>query len=125
MKMLIAKMEAEGLSEAAKGAFLNNYKKLVAGETGMVPESSINPVDSLPKLADMKVDLKTELLGQTVAAVCVNACVSEEWCVGALQVILKLNGGLGTGMGLDKAKSLVTVKDGHNVSSVTVCMKQL
>ena len=28
--------------------------------------------------------------------------------------VLKLNGGLGTSMGLEKAKSLLTVKDGKN-----------
>ena len=28
-------------------------------------------------------------------------------------MVLKLNGGLGTGMGLEKAKSLLPVKQGH------------
>ena len=31
----------------------------------------------------------------------------------AAQVMLKLNGGLGTGMGLEKAKSLLEIKDGN------------
>lgn len=30
-----------------------------------------------------------------------------------MQVVVKLNGGLGTGMGLDKAKSLLEVKNGE------------
>lgn len=33
--------------------------------------------------------------------------------VDAIGQVLKLNGGLGTGMGLDKAKSLLPVTDGN------------
>src|SRR5215212_6355294 len=33
-------------------------------------------------------------------------------------VVLKLNGGLGTGMGMTKAKSLLEVKDGHTFLDV-------
>lgn len=89
------KMASKGLSQAAVGAFKQNYEQLVAGVTGLVPEDDIDPVESLPNLEDLHaasgVDLKS-LLSQTA--------------------VLKLNGGLGTSMGLEKAKSLLVVKDG-------------
>lgn len=88
-------MKASGLSEAAIAAFKKNYDQLVAGVTGMVPESEIDSASGLPQLVDLPhvspADAKT-LLAQTA--------------------VLKLNGGLGTSMGLEKAKSLLAVKDG-------------
>ena len=56
----------------------------------MIPESTISPVPSLVNAEDFKDAPDTSLLASTV--------------------VLKLNGGLGTGMGLDKAKSLLKVK---------------
>ena len=86
---LRAKMESEGLSEAFIVSFLHNYADLVNGETGMIPESSIAPVDSIPSIDDLPDEVDTSLLDATV--------------------VLKLNGGLGTSMGLEKAKSLLKV----------------
>lgn len=87
------KMQAEGLSESAIRAFRGSYAALLAGETGMIPEATISPARHLPcadDLADPTAERAAELLKQTV--------------------ILKLNGGLGTGMGLEKAKSLLPVR---------------
>jgi len=84
------KMEADGVAPSAISAFESNFKSLAAGETGMIPESTISPVPELDKAADLKVTPDAALLEKTV--------------------MLKLNGGLGTGMGLDKAKSLLKVK---------------
>eukprot|EP01062_Namystynia_karyoxenos_P062632 TRINITY_DN55514_c0_g1_i1.p1 TRINITY_DN55514_c0_g1~~TRINITY_DN55514_c0_g1_i1.p1 ORF type:complete len:474 (+),score=174.04 TRINITY_DN55514_c0_g1_i1:84-1505(+) len=97
---VLAKMEAEekagGISSACTRAFMKQYDALVSGETGMMPESSIEPVQGLPGVGDIPPaepgDALKALMEKTV--------------------ILKLNGGLGTGMGLDKAKSLLEVKDG-------------
>jgi UDP-N-acetylglucosamine pyrophosphorylase len=88
------KMRAAGLSAAAIRAFRHNYEGLVAGQTGMYPESGIQPVAELPRLDAVTRGPAPDagLLSQTV--------------------ILKLNGGLGTSMGLEKAKSLLIVKDG-------------
>merc|ERR1719210_822848 len=55
----------------------------------MIPESAIQPVDSLPTMESIDITPDPSLLKTTV--------------------MLKLNGGLGTGMGLDKAKSLLKV----------------
>eukprot|EP00640_Fibrocapsa_japonica_P000360 CAMPEP_0113939520 /NCGR_PEP_ID=MMETSP1339-20121228/5813_1 /TAXON_ID=94617 /ORGANISM="Fibrocapsa japonica" /LENGTH=552 /DNA_ID=CAMNT_0000943037 /DNA_START=19 /DNA_END=1677 /DNA_ORIENTATION=+ /assembly_acc=CAM_ASM_000762 len=88
------KMEAENLSSAAIAAFKNSYMALVRGESGVVLEDSIEAVTEVPNLDNIKslVRPDLELLKHTV--------------------VLKLNGGLGTGMGLEKAKSLLPVKDG-------------
>jgi len=42
----------------------------------------------------------------------VSACRAHPQTLLAKTAVLKLNGGLGTSMGLEKAKSLLTVKDG-------------
>eukprot|EP00445_Apocalathium_hangoei_P000333 CAMPEP_0203839164 /NCGR_PEP_ID=MMETSP0359-20131031/1_1 /ASSEMBLY_ACC=CAM_ASM_000338 /TAXON_ID=268821 /ORGANISM="Scrippsiella Hangoei, Strain SHTV-5" /LENGTH=726 /DNA_ID=CAMNT_0050753147 /DNA_START=59 /DNA_END=2239 /DNA_ORIENTATION=+ len=88
-----AKMQAEGLNSAAIAAFKYNFGVLVSGQSTMIPESAIGPVESLPELDSLDVTPDPSLLASTV--------------------ILKLNGGLGTGMGLDKAKSLLEVSDGN------------
>ena len=68
----------------------------MSGVTGLLPESEISPVESLPHL--------DELRGKGGA---------DASALLAQTVVLKLNGGLGTSMGLEKAKSLLTVKDGR------------
>jgi len=88
-----AKMQAEGVDPVAIETFAHYYRLLEHGETGLIPESSIEPVD-MERLADVEVPDE----------------VAEE----AVQrtVVIKLNGGLGTSMGLDRAKSLVCVRRG-------------
>jgi UDP-N-acetylglucosamine pyrophosphorylase len=83
-------MEAEGIAPSAISAFESNFKSLVSGNTGMIPESTIAPAPDLAKTDDIDGEIDTSILTSTV--------------------VLKLNGGLGTGMGLDKAKSLLKVK---------------
>eukprot|EP00933_Yihiella_yeosuensis_P013557 TRINITY_DN12502_c1_g4_i1.p1 TRINITY_DN12502_c1_g4~~TRINITY_DN12502_c1_g4_i1.p1 ORF type:complete len:922 (+),score=248.09 TRINITY_DN12502_c1_g4_i1:78-2843(+) len=87
-----AKMKKEGLNDAAIAAFKYTFGVLVSGASTMIPESSIGPVASLPAYEDLNIAGKPDLLKETV--------------------MLKLNGGLGTGMGLDKAKSLLPVTGG-------------
>lgn len=95
-------MRAEGLSESAIAAFGYSYLELVGGSAGTIAESSISPASGIPDLdADIKgvVTPSPALLHQTV--------------------VLKLNGGLGTSMGLDKAKSLLEVKSGNTFLDLT------
>mmetsp|Transcript_20700 Transcript_20700/g.44114 ORF Transcript_20700/g.44114 Transcript_20700/m.44114 type:complete len:481 (+) Transcript_20700:73-1515(+) len=86
------KMLGQGLKPAFIDGWLGLYEKYCAGDTGVMPESTIEPVTELKELAGLKKG-EQSLLAKTV--------------------VLKLNGGLGTGMGLDKAKSLLEVKDGN------------
>lgn len=90
-----AKMRAAGLSESALRAFAANYRALCRNETGLMPEAGLEAVEALPQAAALR-DPGAERFG---------ALMRET-------VVIKLNGGLGTGMGLEKAKSLLTVRDG-------------
>jgi len=83
------KMKAEGLSTAAIDAFKYNFKKLTSGDSLFLGEAEISPVAELPAYESLSKE-DPKLLTSTV--------------------MLKLNGGLGTGMGLDKAKSLLPLK---------------
>jgi UDP-N-acetylglucosamine pyrophosphorylase len=94
-------MENEKLSPAAIAAFRHAYKELLSGSSGMILEADIAAVSSLPDLDSIRsrVTFDPALLPQTV--------------------VLKLNGGLGTSMGLDKAKSLLEVKSGNTFLDFT------
>jgi UTP--glucose-1-phosphate uridylyltransferase len=87
------KMTAAGVDPLAIEVFAHHYRQLERGETGMIPESTIEPLD-MPSLADAEVD--------------------DEAGVRALRetAVIKLNGGLGTSMGMDRAKSLLCVRRG-------------
>jgi UTP--glucose-1-phosphate uridylyltransferase len=87
------KMAAEDVDPVAIEVFSHYYRLLESGETGMVPEDTIEPLD-MPALADVE--------------------VSEAEAADAISrtVVVKLNGGLGTSMGLSGPKSLLEVRSG-------------
>ncbi len=89
------RMQAENLPPVAIRTFRHYYEKLVSGETGLIPEEAISPVESLPDAA---------ALGDSHRIAGRDAL--------ARTVLIKLNGGLGTSMGMQQAKSLLEVKDG-------------
>jgi len=86
-------MTQAGVDPTAIDVFAHYYRLLEHGETGMIPESAIDPLD-MPAIADVEVadDVADEALRGTV--------------------VIKLNGGLGTSMGMDRAKSLLCVRRG-------------
>lgn len=96
-----AKMRADGLGDAAVAAFKNSYEALCSGATGMIPESDLTPAAAVPVLAD------------------VAPAVGADAALLAKTVVLKLNGGLGTSMGLDYAKSLLLVKGADTFLDLT------
>ncbi len=87
------KMADEGVDPVAVDVFEHYYRLVESGETGMIPESTIEPV-TMPALAEIDLPDPTPTEGL------------------AGTVVVKLNGGLGTSMGLDRAKSLLEVRDG-------------
>lgn len=87
------KMRAAGVNDAAIAAFARSYDLLVSGDTGMIAEDAIRPPAGIPRF--------DEVVGAPAGRDLVDRAV-----------MLKLNGGLGTGMGLEKAKSLLEVRDG-------------
>jgi UTP--glucose-1-phosphate uridylyltransferase len=93
------KMSEAGIDHVAIETFAHYYRLLEHGETGLIPESSIEPLDS-ESLADVDID--------------------EEAASSALRttVVIKLNGGLGTSMGMDRAKSLLCVRNGMSFLDV-------
>ncbi len=74
--------------------FQRQYAQLLSGHTGVIPSASIEPVENLPRLDDLD-----------------DFTVRGEQALDRA-VMIKLNGGLGTGMGLAIAKSLLPVKNG-------------
>ncbi len=91
-----AKMTEAGVSQEAIDVFSHYYGELEAGATGLIAESDIAPLPQPQRLADIDVsdEQAREALGRTV--------------------ILKLNGGLGTSMGMEQAKSLLQVREGRS-----------
>lgn len=89
-----AKMRAAQVSEPTIRAFEKSYNDVVYGGSALVRirEDQIVPVDELPRLEGIgSLEAGPDLLAQAV--------------------VLKLNGGLGTSMGMEGPKSLVQVKD--------------
>ena len=86
------KMRAAHVDEVAVRTFAHYYEELERGATGMIPEESIEPV-TISALADAQVSDEVGTAAITTTAV------------------IKLNGGLGTSMGMDHAKSLLGVRD--------------
>ena len=93
------KMRQNGLPDAVIRSFSNYFERVKSGQTGLIPESSITSVTSLPDAEIFSSD--TGLLTGGQAAL-------------KQTVVLKLNGGLGTGMGLGRAKSLRSIKQGQS-----------
>jgi UDP-N-acetylglucosamine pyrophosphorylase len=88
------KMRSAGLNDASIRAFQFSYESLLAGESGTIPETTIAPVGGLPRLEDISTERHQD-----------SALISQV-------AVIKLNGGLGTGMGLERAKSLLVAKNG-------------
>lgn len=89
-----AKMRAERLPPEAVESFRRQYAALQAGHTGLLSGAEIDPVDDIPGVAALAGHRGT-------GSQALDRCA-----------VLKLNGGLGTSMGMTRAKSLLPVKSG-------------
>ncbi|HLS15182.1 MAG TPA: UTP--glucose-1-phosphate uridylyltransferase [Beutenbergiaceae bacterium] len=96
------KMEQAGVHPRAIEVFAHYYRELESGATGLIPEDEVAPVVDVPHIDD-----------QDVAQPDLQAAMSQT-------VVLKLNGGLGTSMGMDRAKSLLEVRPGHSFLDIIV-----
>ncbi|MDY6914908.1 MAG: UTP--glucose-1-phosphate uridylyltransferase [Candidatus Cloacimonadota bacterium] len=88
-------MKKAKLNEVVIDSFSHYYKKILAGATGKLSESEISPPSNKNVISHQQLRPGN------------NAYLSE-------LAVIKLNGGLGTSMGLKKAKSLIKVKNGLN-----------
>jgi UTP--glucose-1-phosphate uridylyltransferase len=93
------KMGQEGLPKIAIDTFAHYEERLRSGEQGLLPEAELEPLTDVPS-AD-------ELPSPDASAL-------------SRVVVLKLNGGLGTSMGMTKAKSLLEIKEGQTFLDVIV-----
>ena len=87
-------MRSGGVPDLAIATFVRLYGELEAGATGLIPEADVTPLTGIDRQADLAVDADAakEAMDRTV--------------------VIKHNGGLGTSMGLEAAKSLLPVRDG-------------
>jgi UTP--glucose-1-phosphate uridylyltransferase len=102
LKLAQEKMAAADVPQQAIDVFTYYYRQLEAGVSGFIPEDTIEPLVDPPMLSDI--------------------AVSDEAAAAALEqtVIIKLNGGLGTSMGMDKAKSLLPVREDKTFLDIIV-----
>ncbi len=87
------KMTAAGVNDTAIRIFADYHRQLADGSTGLIGEETIDPIGEVERL-DSLVERPED---------------SEAF---ARTVMVRLNGGLGTSMGLSKAKTLLPVRDG-------------
>lgn len=93
LRLAREKMAAADVEPLAIDVFAHYFRLLERGETGMIPEGTIDPLD-MPSIDDVE--------------------VSDQEGAQALRgtAVIKLNGGLGTSMGMERAKSLLCVRRG-------------
>ncbi len=94
----VARMRIAGQPEPAIRSFVHYYRQLVSGATGLLHEAELSPVAAVP---DMETLSETDPDGTRVGQLALDSTV-----------VIKLNGGLGTSMGMARAKSLLEVKPG-------------
>lgn len=96
------KMSDAGVGAAAIEVFRSGYRQLAAGQTGLIPEAEIEPLVNISHLSEIEIapEAGRDALAQTI--------------------FIKLNGGLGTSMGLAAPKVLLPVRDGRNFLDLLV-----
>jgi UTP--glucose-1-phosphate uridylyltransferase len=96
------KMRDDGVAQTAIDVFSRYYQQLEEGVTGSIPEDTISPYLDPPRLEDVTIDpFQAKEAFDRLA-------------------IINLNGGLGTSMGMDRAKSLLPVRDGKSFLQIIV-----
>ena len=98
---VLAKAEAAGAHPTELAALRRRLEQLTQADAGQLPGSALEPLPDLPRLEDLPEP-------------------SDEQARDVLDrlVVVKLNGGLGTSMGLTGPKSLLEVKPGHSFLDV-------
>ncbi len=84
------RMADAGVAQRAIDVFSDFYAQLEGGATGMIPEADVDPLVDIDHASEIELDDEARRAAASVTAV------------------IKLNGGLGTSMGLDRAKTLLT-----------------
>jgi len=95
-------MCAAGVHPIAIDVFAYYYEQLESGATGLMYEADLDPLPDPPRLADLEFSDEEQRRALATTAV------------------VKLNGGLGTSMGMERAKSLLEVRDGLSFLDIIV-----
>jgi UTP--glucose-1-phosphate uridylyltransferase len=98
LKAAEEKMRDAGVPDAAIATFAHYYEQLESGETGMLADADLDQLSDVPEYDSLPDEADRDALARTV--------------------VVKLNGGLGTSMGMERAKSLLEVKDGKSFLDV-------
>lgn len=104
VEKFITKMRQVGLSDPAIDMFIHYYRELADNITAIIPESSITPAtgDNIEDAETFKHFSSTGIKALERTAV------------------IKLNGGLGTTMGLQGPKSLIKIKNGLSFLEISI-----
>jgi UTP--glucose-1-phosphate uridylyltransferase len=94
LQLALDKLAADGAPEPVRAAFARRFGQLQDPGAGLLPGDALEPVDDVPALDELPA------AGDGAAALLSRLAV------------IKLNGGLGTSMGLRGPKSLIDVKPG-------------
>jgi len=99
-----AKMKADGLAPVVRDTFAHYYRQVCTGETGLISDREIRPIhpDEMILYED---------LGEFAA---------NGRAVAHQAMMIRLNGGLGTSMGLTGPKSLLPVKNGKSFLEIII-----
>lgn len=93
------KMQQAGLADWQIERFARDFERLQDGSDAFLGESDIQPLQSLPRLQQLP---------------------AAEWGASLTEtVVIKLNGGLGTSMGLESPKGLLPVREGKSFLDLT------
>ncbi|HEV7492469.1 UTP--glucose-1-phosphate uridylyltransferase [Baekduia sp.] len=99
LDLSLQRLRADGAGESVLAAFARRFAQLQDPEAGLLPGDALEPVADVPALEELDVgDDPTAILDRLA--------------------VIKLNGGLGTSMGLHGPKSLIEVKPGHTFLDV-------
>jgi len=101
----LQRMQDANLHDIVIENFKYLYRQVMEGETGLIPDREIQPVNDLPDISELGAAYRL-IGGKSLPHA----------------VAIKLNGGLGTSMGMNRAKSLIRVKDG--LSFLEIALKQ-
>lgn len=102
MQDIHVKMTQAGCSQAQVERFCARVRHFLSGDRASISEEEIEPIESLPGLQD--VETNQDLLRKVA--------------------VVKLNGGLGTSMGLTGPKGLLEVKDGLDFYAILFAQVQ-
>lgn len=102
------KIQQARLPDLLLQTFLEHYRQLVTGDAGMIPNAVAQPIHDLPSMDQLESYTTTG----PDSILCSEAL--------ARTAVIKLNGGLGTTMGLDGPKSLLVAKDGYTFLDIIV-----